>query len=108
MSKGRFEDSKEIPENLPKYCGRCGGRFTEPRPVLWQGIPLEPVSGLSPRDYPRKEGELDELIFQLHLYCKNKRCRRYQAFNLGGRFLDEGHLNPEEHGICLNLGLGKN
>ncbi len=86
-----------VPEDLPRYCGRCGGAFDEPHAMRWQSIPVEPISGLSPLEYPRREGELDELTFWWYLFCKNGKCRFYQAFNLGGKFQDEGKLDPQEY-----------
>ncbi len=100
-SKWKIKDEREdtvpeAPRNLPKYCGQCGKPLTQPRAIRWQGIDVEPISGLNPTQYPRKEGSLDELIFHWHLYCTNERCRHYQAFNLGGVKWDEGRLDKEE------------
>ena len=96
MKKLKPSEDSPVPENFPRYCGHCGGAFTEPFAMRWQAIPVEPISGLSPLQYPRREGELDELIFWWYLFCKNKRCRWYEAFNLGAIMQDEGRLDPEE------------
>ncbi|SRR6266571_3947655 len=96
MGKQLSDRTQEVPRSLHKYCGQCGHSLTEPGPGIWRGVPLEPISGLSPSEYPRRENSLDELWFWWYVYCTNRRCRSYQAFNVGGKLQDEGKLSSDE------------